>query len=475
MTRFNQSAAATTRTENLAGGEAFVQSPKLELVSILLTSFVQDQFYRSEKSTTKRLIDLMGDMKDKKFVAKAAIYARTKYGMRSVSHIVAAELGRMVQGEEWTKRFFNKIVYRPDDMLEIAAYFLQANNKRDLKDPMKKGFAQALTRFDAYQLAKYRGEGKFKSLVDLVNMTHPQSTEALAKLIRGELRSTQTWETKLTQAGQTAKDETQKAALKEKAWVDLIGSRKLGYFALLKNLRNIMEQAPEVVPQALQMLLDRHLIKSSLVLPFRFVTAIEEIEKVPSSGAVLRALSQALDIAIDNVPRFDGKTLVALDISGSMMGKTQEIAGVFAAVLLKANDADLMRFDDSASYKSVNTADSTLSIARAISASDGGTDLNSVFRQAAIAKRPYDRIIVLSDMQSWISYRTPGKVLEQYQIATGSKPHIFSFDLAGHGTLQFPESRVYCLAGFSEKAFDVMKLLEADRQALINEIEKIAI
>ena len=34
-------------TTNLAGGEAFVETPKLELATLLLTSTLGDQFYRS--------------------------------------------------------------------------------------------------------------------------------------------------------------------------------------------------------------------------------------------------------------------------------------------------------------------------------------------------------------------------------------------------------------------------------------------
>jgi len=50
-------------------------------------------------------------------------------------------------------------------------------------------------------------------------------------------------------------------------------------------------------------------------------------------------------------------------------------------------------------------------------------------------------------------------------------PRIFSFDLNGHGTLQFPESKVYALAGFSDAVLATMKSLERDPQALIHEIE----
>jgi 60 kDa SS-A/Ro ribonucleoprotein len=53
------------------------------------------------------------------------------------------------------------------------------------------------------------------------------------------------------------------------------------------------------------------------------------------------------------------------------------------------------------------------------------------------------------------------------------RPKFYSLDLAGHGTMQFPEQDVYCMAGFSDKVFDIMKLLESDKNALLNEIKKI--
>lgn len=44
---------------------------------------------------------------------------------------------------------------------------------------------------------------------------------------------------------------------------------------------------------------------------------------------------------------------------------------------------------------------------------------------------------------------------------------MYSIDLAGYGTLQVPEKDVYCLAGFSEKIFDLMKFFEEDKDALL--------
>ena len=317
---------------------------------------------------------------------------------------------------------------------------------------------------------------KMFSLVDVVNMVRPipneKNSEALAKLIKGELVSTETWEAKLSQAGQQAENEEELKDLKKDAWKDLIENKKIKYFALLRNMRNILSQAPDMVEQACELLVDEKSIRKSLVLPFRYTTALTEIEKINDKNGrkVIKALNQAVDISCANVPKFDGETLVAIDVSGSMNGRPAEIAGLFGAILAKANDADVIRFENHASYKNVNTSDSVLTIAKQLTGSGGGTDFNSVF---VTANKKYDRIIFLSDMQGWIGGGAPTHSFESYKNKYKANPHIYSFDLAGYGTLQFPQSKVYAMAGWSEKVFDVMKFLETDKQAMINEILKI--
>ena len=460
----------TSKTINLAGGQAYKESPKLEFVSLLLTSFVQDQFYRNENDTVNTVKTLL-DKIDPLFAAKAAIYARTKYGMRSISHVVAGEIAKRVSGQRWTKDFFDKVVYRPDDMGEILGYYFATEDK--LTNPLRKGFAKALERFSEYQLGKYRGNGKDYKLVDVVNLCHPKSTSAIAKLVSGQLKSKDTWEVELTQAGQQAETEEDKEILKAQAWKRLIKERKIGYFALLRNLRNIIEQSG-VVDDALELLVDENRIKKSLVLPFRFLTAINEIEQLsgPQARKTLGALSQAIEISLNNVPEFDGETLVVLDASGSMKGRPIEIGSVFAVALSKVSNADFMVFADGARYQNINPSDSLLTTANRIirSANFGGTNFHAIFDTA---DRKYDRIIILSDMQGWIGYDSPSREFSSYKSRTGANPIVYSFDLQGYGTLQFPERNVYCLAGFSDKVFDVMKLLEADRNALIHEIDKI--
>lgn len=468
MSRFN-TVSAGTKTTNLAGGQAYSQTNELELVSILLTSFANDQFYRSANDTFSVLKGLIAKT-NPKFVAKAAIYARTKFGMRSISHVVASELAKHLQGAKWAKEFYNAIVYRPDDMSEIISYHLQNNGK--LSNPMKKGFAEAFGKFDKYQLAKYKGEGKSVKLVDVVNMVHPTPTdknrEALQLLVSDKLKSFDTWESGLSAAGSDS-------ASKYKVWADLLNENKIGYMALLKNLRNISEQAPEMITKACEILVNENLIKKSLVLPFRFLTAFDEIIKISNSDhsrLIMKALNLAIETSLANAPKFNGRTLVVVDVSGSMAGAPSKIASLFASVLVKTNDCDLITFATDAEYRNINTLDSVTTIANSMRFTGGGTNFPSIFHRA---NKKYDRVIILSDMQGWIGHYSPVAEFNQYKIKNQCSPFVYSFDLAGNGSLQFPQKDVFCLAGFSDKTMDIIKLLETDKNAMVNEINKISL
>jgi hypothetical protein len=353
---------------------------------------------------------------------------------------------------------------------------------------MKKGFAKAFERFDKYALAKYRGEGKEIKLIDVVNLVHPvpveKNAEALTALVKGELKSFDTWESELTKAGQEATSEEEKIEAKKEVWMDLVGNKKIKYFALLRNLRNIIEQAPEVISDATVMLEDEKLIKKSLVLPFRYMTAYDEIQKLTDGKIVrnvLMSLNKAVDIAVNNVPKFEGETLVVLDTSSSMTSGHQgkqapaKIGALFAAVLVKSNNCDFMTFDSDARYVNMNPMDTTVTLVNSLRFPGGSTNFKAIFdfnARGGINKK-YDRIIILSDMQGWVGYDTPAHVYNEYKKKFNANPFLYSFDLQGYGSMQFPEQNVFCLAGFSEKTFDVMKLLEQDKKALINEIKKL--
>jgi hypothetical protein len=229
-------------------------------------------------------------------------------------------------------------------------------------------------------------------------------------------------------------------------------------------------------------LVDSKRIKDSLVIPFRYKTALDQVSPIPGTRDLVAALSEAVDISAANSPKFEGKTLIAVDSSGSMAGRPSEIAKLFAAMLYKHNrGADMLIFDSVARFVNPNPKDSILSIADSLPFHGGGTSFEAIFNTA---HKVYDRIIILSDMQAWardgatIRYwqggADPKAAFKAYKQRTGADPVLYSFDLAGYGTLDFPEQNVVALAGFSDKVLALMELLESG-QSLVEVVKQVKI
>jgi 60 kDa SS-A/Ro ribonucleoprotein len=127
-------------------------------------------------------------------------------------------------------------------------------------------------------------------------------------------------------------------------------------------------------------------------------------------------------------------------------------------------------FSGSAAYVSLNPADSLFTMTSQIPRRGQDTDFHSIFRTA---NKAYDRIIVLSDMQGWAGHRNPTGSYAAYCQGFGCRPRLYMMDLAGYGDMMFPTEMVYCMAGFNDRVFEVMQLLETDQNALVNKIESI--
>lgn len=489
MGNFNKKSIGT-RTVNLAGGIAYSESPELELISLLLTSFAQDQYYRTAEETFAQVKELLTKV-NPIFAAKAALYARCKIGMRSISHVLAAELEPYLKNTGIAKKFYHLIAHRVDDITEICSYHAQNIKKESKKGKcyptkaMAAGFRRAFESFDEYQLAKYKSSNNQIKLIDIVNSIHPKGNEknkkALELLVKGQLKATKTSSAEMSAIGQKKdiSDEERKELIKEN-WTKRIQERQIGYMDLVKNLRNIIQQAPEAIELACDMLVQEKLIDKSKILPFRFMTASEEISKLDPSDhtrKIIVALDKAIDLSAQNVPKFDGRTCVILDCSGSMTsspGRTktpQEIGALFTACLIKTNQCDLILFGDQASYVQYNPLDSITSLTTGLKKINaGGTDFNAPIK---CLTRTYDRLIILSDMQGWLNNYALKSTFTEYKKKYSADPQIWSFDLSGYGSLQFPERNVFCVAGFSQNVFDIMQKLSQDKNALINEVNKI--
>lgn len=485
------------KTTNRSGGPAYTISDEYELVSILLTSFVSDKFYESADAQLVRLNEVAQRLIDNgkaDFVAKAALYARREFGMRSITHVLAAKIASAVSGADWKRRFFASFPYRVDDITEVMAFYYQnyaVGNEdgkfRALPAAMKAGFANALGRFDNYQLAKYQGNGKFVSLLDAVNLLHPVPTEknaeALKQLVAGTLKNENTWESKVSKAGAVAENAEDFKNLKGDAFAALLKEKRLGYLALIRNLRNILETAPEMIEEVETLITNESQIRKGMVFPFVYLDAFDAVASIPANNKLFAkirnrvndALGRAMEMSAENMPVFPGATLVALDQSGSMGGGyfarsgpvPGKIGGVFMAMIAsRSPNTDLMMFDYNATYIKLK-GNNILEQANNLKFTGGATNVPSIFNTA---NKKYDRIIILSDMESWVNTNSVDSYLNTYKRKFGANPNIYAFDLAGTGTMLFPQEKVYKIAGFSDKSLQFLGNNEQDKDALINTI-----
>lgn len=523
MSKYNtKKEKRTPSTVNKMGEAAYQLSPKEELVTTVLTTFVQKSYYETELEVVNRIKKAMATC-DPLFIAKLALYTRREANMRSSSHLLAGELAKRASGKEWAKRFYEKIIVRPDDMSEILAY-LQAN-KQKTPNAIRKGFKKVLERLDPYQIDKYKMKTRSISLIDLVNLFHPipaqHNAEAYRRLLVGEplddLYESKILEKTSSAAGKSK--EKQKEAIEE-----VLGNVKgMPIFNLVRNLRNIIQKAPDQIEEAVRQLTIPNKIIKSRLLPFRFATAYEEIvklrpsvsktvsfEKDTNAGVeeVLVALEKAIEIACHNIPKLEGNTAILVDHSGSVRGDsggsslvskfskvtTAQIGNLFANMLASTQDniyfgmfGDRLvpyKYDRSKGLLE-NHNNSYLDGARC-----GGNTENGIYKflKAVIDEnKKVDNLVVFSDMvigsrspvfdvTSTVTYGGFQKLFKDFRKVN---PHcnVVSINIKQtDGTTVFDYSLgVTQVAGWSDKIFDIVDKGSTGYKRLVEEIEKIEI
>ena len=508
--------------KNRQGHAAYSLDSWLRLLTMLNTLKLENQFYRSENETMRELKTLIDECakQDPYLVAQCIVYSRcVGEGMRSVNHLAASYLAPHCGGLDWAKRFYslwNKktqsggTVFRPDDMAEIIACF-SAMNKTKATNSMKKGFAAAIEKMDAYGILKYK-----KSLIDVINLVHPnpknssamvdvngEKVNVIDAVIKGLSVSADTWEVAQSDAGQeVAKavkegkiDEAQaKEVLKEakaENWDALLTEGKLGILAALRNIRNMMNTVTKgkTVDALCTLLSDGEAIRKGKIMPYQIDLANEVIRSEFSSAEsrkISAALLKGYDAAVPNLAEMlPGRNLVIVDFSGSMstpvvdpVRKTRysstcmDKAALIGATIAKATNADVIRFGDNAEYVNWNANSDVFSIATAMKKGMGCTNLGRAWQLAQASGKKYDRVFILSDNEcnrgsSYSSYMN-------YVKAVGS-PYVYSVDMAAYGTAQLAGDKVRYYYGYGYSMFDDIAKSEFNPNYHLDKVKKIVI
>ena len=334
-------------------------------------------------------------------LARVAVEARHVAKLRHVPLWLLVTLLKTAKGQrQLIVDTINDVIQRADEPGELLAMYWKANGKdAPLSNPLKLGLAKSLLKFDAYQLAKYARQGDVR-LRDVMFLTHanpkhklpwPDQEILFKKLADDELTADDagTWEAKLS-AG----------ADKRETFEGLLREGKLGYLALLRNLRNMVGAG-----------CDAALIKEAIcarrgadrVLPFRFIAAARYAPQFED------VLNESLLDTVATLPRLSGRTVVLVDVSGSM---DRELSG----------KSDLTRIDAACTLASIVPAGAVRVLSFSNNLVDCGTPIGipgighikrsqphlstKLFEavEAVNQRIEYDRLIVISDEQATYGY-----------------------------------------------------------------------
>lgn len=521
MSRFTQSNRGVSVVSTHERGRAYrIDSPEFELYTIVATSvLLGNKFYESLGTTIVRIRQLVRSC-DPAFVGALAVYARNKMYARTIPLVLVVELARIHNGDSLVSNTTSRVVQRPDEIYELLGAYEMANARKGVKRLNKlshqitKGLETAFNNFDEYQFAKWNRTDRHPNLKDALKLVRPTPvTPENARLFNAikydSLATPYTWETQLSQKGVS----------KKTVWEELITSRKVGYQALLMNLRNILEAGVSVdhIQIVTNYLSNDLAVANARQLPHKYLAAYNAVVGVtsPHTSLVLDALEQAVQKSVQHIPLFSPSISIGMfcDFSGSMHSELgfkfklkghelvwanqykmdprwskndlnvlqQKHVGALLAMLLRQRCRSVVTgaFGTRCEARTFPTGNA-LAATRSITGPDMqqsvgyGTDIPSVVNYLIANNLILDKVMLFTDCQ------TVGNTAEAWsrykRIAPNAK--LYVFDLTGYGNTPlslYKEDFVF-ISGWSDQVFSMLHAIENGSsviEQIMNESQKL--
>jgi len=305
----NKETKATTRQKRVSGGsgkKAAKESSFNKLKRLMqLATIGEERYYPEGKDITSDIV-FLSEKAAKEFPEKLVNllqYTRLAIGLRHAP--LFGMLGILKINPILLKDIDPSFFLRPSDIMDMVALYFQENSEaKTLPKQLKKLIEKSLNQYDLYQFAKY---GKYKkrlqiNLVDVLNLVHPKpknekQKELFEKVIKQELPIPETWETMLSNSQLSKKE----------AWEYLMEIKKLPALATIRNIRNMLEA--EVKEEKIIEYIQG--INTGRIFPAQILSAVIHIDSEKIKKTLLDKLKQSN-------ANLKGKTLIILDISGSM-------------------------------------------------------------------------------------------------------------------------------------------------------------
>lgn len=490
----------TTAATTALGGQGYERDAKSELFLLAVSNMVNPNgaFHESSADRDARYSTLIAQCaSDTKWFTGFLDFLRNTANMRSASIIAAADAvkARLAAGINGGNReMIASVLQRADEPGELLAYWTSTHG-RNVPSAVKRGISDALDRlYTERSYLKWDSESRGFRFADVLQVVHPKTAvgwrndlykfmldnryqdaaaipESLTTIrARADLMALPVPERRAVTSGQLQEAGMTweslagwlQGPMDTAAWEAAIPS--MGYMALLRNLRNfdqagIGKAARREVEDRLT---DPEQVAKSRQLPMRFLSAYRATRDSGTVTAWGPVIEEALNLSLANVPKLTGRTLVLVDVSGSMFYSNLsdrsglrfvDAAAVFGAAIARRCDrADLFTFDYSLRKFEFGPADSLLPLSDRLASSGGGGTATAQAIQASYGG--HDRIVIVTDEQA-ASGVDP--VLDRINVPT------YTWNLAGYKVAQGRSGsrKRHTFGGLSDSAFRMIPLIEA--------------
>jgi 60 kDa SS-A/Ro ribonucleoprotein len=476
---------------NHENAPAYRLTPHQALAQLAWTGTFNRTFYADAREQLDEVLKLAWQV-EPDFLAKTAVAAFEKGHMKDMPALLLAVLS-MLQGDHFN-RPFPRIV-RNGRMLRTFVQIMRSGvtGRKSLGSRPKRliqGWLEQAADRDIMRAAV----GRDPSLADVIRMVHPKpgsaSRAALYGYLIGKPHDVLALPD-LVKAFEAFKRDASLAVpdvpfqmltalpLTPAHWVQI--AAHAGWQMLRQNLNTFARHGVFEVEGFTERLAARlrnaDEIRRAKVFPYQLMVAfIMADAAVPAE--IRAALQDAMEIALANVPKVEGRVVVCPDVSGSMgmpvtghrPGATTavrciDVAALVAAAFLRTNTtARVLPFEQDVVEIDLNPRDSVMTNAAKLAAiGGGGTNCSAPLDRLVHERAKVDLVVMVSDYESWIDAGGPHHrgtaTMRAWNRVKARNPHarLACIDLQPATTTQAASrSDILNVGGFSDQVFEVI-------------------
>lgn len=506
----SSSSPARAMVQNHAGGKAYSLDKKELLAQIAATNCFNGTFYVSGEENLKLAKKAAQDLaNDPEFIAKTAIYCREKSYMKDMPAFLLAVLASNGHTE-----LFHKVFDRVIDNSKMLRNFVQIGRSGQagrVLNMSRSSIRKAIDRWFKTKDAKYLLNatiGNEPSLSDIMKLARPRPEGAEREALYGYLANGMTKGVSKYGTKKTWYLNQMPEAIQEyehfkrdpngedipdldfrlldsvltgdrmaEMWMQKAIDGSWNFVRM--NLNNFQKYGafkyPVVIESVVSKLTDKRQIERSKAYPYQIMTAYYNFD---GPIEVKNALHEAMELCLDNVPKFEGTTYVAVDVSGSMESPITgnrpgssskmsclDVAALFGSSILRVNKtAKLIPFSSNLYTTEFTGFDSVFSNSDKLKRlPHGGTDCSLPLQFLNSRDLRGDLVIYFSDNESWIDNRRSygGNTIFQksWEVfkSKNRNAKLVCVDLTPNDTTQVNSRKdVLLVGGFGDSVFDAI-------------------